>query len=85
MRILSIRPEPPGFGNAKTIARFDVEVNEHLRIYNIGLRQIDDGTRRVCAPNAYGKHSATFSPELAKLLAKLASEAYKPYEYSHAA
>jgi hypothetical protein len=36
MRILSIRPAPLG---TATLARFDLELNDHLRLFNLALRQ----------------------------------------------
>ncbi|MEC5291658.1 hypothetical protein VSX64_13270 [Aurantimonas sp. C2-6-R+9] len=85
MRILSIRPAPPGAGT-RTIAHFDVEAGPHLRLYNLTLRRLADGRYRIVAPNACGKHAASFHPELAAELSSAAAqalselEAAKPYE-----
>jgi hypothetical protein len=62
MRILSIRSlEGPG-----AIARFDVELSEHVRLYSLLLRKSPDGRMRTYAPNSCGKHVASFHPIIAK-------------------
>lgn len=62
MRILDIQPQ---YGPS-AIACFDVELSEHLRLYNLVLRRTPDGRTRTYAPNAAGKHVATFHPILAQ-------------------
>lgn len=62
LRILSIRPE----AGTSMCARFDLEVTPHLRIFNLVLRRISGGQYRSYAPNACGKHSASFHPDLAE-------------------
>ncbi|WP_165405337.1 hypothetical protein [Bradyrhizobium genosp. SA-3] len=69
MRIVDIRPSPPG---STTLARFDLQLNDHLRLYNLGLRQRGDEPARVIAPNAFQQRVATFSPSFNKALAELA-------------
>lgn len=71
-RILAIRPVPGGTG--KVAAVFDVEIDCHLRLFNLQLRQTPTGHRTV-APNARGKHAATFHPELASEITKAAEAA----------
>lgn len=62
MKILSIRPlEGPG-----AVARFDVEINEHLRLFSLNLRRTPDGRWRTYAANSCGKHVASFHPDLAE-------------------
>ena len=72
MRILSIRPA----AGTKTLAYFDVEISEHLRLYNLQLREIPGGMRTV-APTAAGKHAATFHPILAERITQAAAAALK--------
>ncbi|MCP3412739.1 hypothetical protein NLM16_01340 [Bradyrhizobium brasilense] len=69
MKILSIRPAPPG---GSTLARFDLELNEHLRLYNLGLRQRGNGRCWTVAPNAFQERTAGFSASFNKALAELA-------------
>lgn len=69
MKILSIRPAPPG---SATIARFDLELNDHLKLYNLALRQRGDEPAHVCAPNAFQERTAGFSASFNKALAELA-------------
>lgn len=76
MRILSMRPLPHGGGD-RNLARFDVEVIEHLRLYGLLLRQCPDGTRRIASPTANGRHMATFHPALAAEITEHASSAFE--------
>ena len=69
MRIISIRPAPPG---TSTLARFDLELNDHLRLFNLALRQRGDEPAHVCAPNAFNERVAGFSASFNKALAELA-------------
>ncbi|MBN8967720.1 MAG: hypothetical protein J0G95_04575 [Rhizobiales bacterium] len=69
MRILSIRPAAPG---TATLARFDLELNDHLRLFNLALRQRGDEPAHVCAPNAFQERVAGFSASFNKALAELA-------------
>ena len=76
MKILSIRPAPAGAGT-RTVATFDAEIGEHLRLYGLMLREFKDGVRRTIAPNANGRHAATFHPTLGEQLTAAASAALK--------
>lgn len=69
MKILAIRPAPPG---TATLARFDLELNDHLRLYNLALRQRGDEPAHVCAPNAFQERVAGFSAPFNKALSELA-------------
>ena len=71
MKILNLRPAV----GPKTLAYFDVEIGEHLRIYNLMLRRTDDGKLRTVAPNACGKHAATFHPVLGEQISQAAAAA----------
>lgn len=73
MKILSIRPEPPGAGN--TVARFDVQITSDLRLYNLKLVSTPSGHRRVYAASAFGANTATFSPALSAELIRAAMAA----------
>lgn len=69
LKILSIRPGPPG---SSTLARFDLELNDHLRLYNRALRQRGEEPVHVMAPNAFQERTAGFSASFNKALAELA-------------
>ncbi|WP_441268121.1 DUF7146 domain-containing protein [Bradyrhizobium sp. 215_C5_N1_1] len=73
MRILAIRPGPPG---STTLARFDLELNDHLKLFNLGLRQRGDEPAHVIAPNAFQQRVAGFSASFNKALAELASSLF---------
>jgi|GEM_PF-3263054 len=75
LKIISIRPVPKGSG--KTIARFDLEVEGGLRMYGLVLREHPDGARSVAGPQFEGRRFATFIPEVAEKITKLASNAYE--------
>jgi hypothetical protein len=64
-RILDIRPAPPGAGNLR--ARFDVELPDGIRLFNLALKQTPSGWR-VFAPSAFGSATATFTREQAAQL-----------------
>lgn len=72
LHILDVRPEPEGPGN--TIARFDVALTDHLRLYNLRLARSRDGGLRVYSPSAFGRNTATFAPQLASDLARAVSK-----------
>ncbi|WP_454745637.1 hypothetical protein [Ciceribacter selenitireducens] len=68
MKIISIRPAPPG-GN--TLARFDAELAPGIRAYGLRLVQAQAGLR-VFGASIAGGSSVTFVPEVAARLAQLA-------------
>ncbi|WP_026619123.1 hypothetical protein M728_000785 [Ensifer sp. WSM1721] len=68
MEILSIRP----VAGPKDVALYDVEITPHLRLFNVLLRKSPDGRLRSFAPKAFGKHSASFHPELAEQMTQAA-------------
>lgn len=80
MKILSIRPAPPGSG--KTLARFDAEIVEGIKAYDLKLVKGSTGPR-VYGPSLYGGAAVTFSPAVADVLANLAMEAVARNEYQH--
>ncbi|MET4277408.1 MULTISPECIES: hypothetical protein [unclassified Bradyrhizobium] len=80
MKIIAIRPSPPG---GSTIARFDLELNAHLRLYNLGLRQRGDEPARVISPNAFQQRVAGFSTSFNKALAELALKSLLELQTEH--
>lgn len=62
MRIMDIRPVPPG--NGSLCARVDVELSGGVRLFNIALKNTQSGWRAY-APSAFGSATATFTSELA--------------------
>lgn len=67
MQVIELRPPT----RPRDAAMFDIQIGPHLRLYNLILRAAGDGFR-VIAPSAFGKHSATFTPELAAQITKAA-------------
>jgi len=72
MKIIAIRPAPPGGGNA--VARFDVQLDGGIRLFNLKLSRGPAGLR-VHAASAFGSATATFAPDTGAALARLAADA----------
>ena len=81
MRIFDIRPGEPG---SPTLARFDLELNDHLKLFNLALRQHADEPAHVCAPNAFQQRVAGFSSSFNKALAELALKSLLELQTNHA-
>ncbi|PRH85352.1 hypothetical protein C5L14_23210 [Labrys okinawensis] len=81
MHILNIRPSyEPG-----VVARFDIEITEHLRLFGLMLTRNQDGKMRTYAPNACGRKAATFHPVLATRITDAAVAALSAGGARHAA
>jgi hypothetical protein len=70
VKILDLRPVPPGAGGA--LAHFDVEINEDIRLFGLRLSERSAGGHSVYAPNAMGRRCATFSYALVDQIAAAA-------------
>lgn len=79
MKIISIKPAPPGSGN--TLCRFDVQL-DGMRLHNVSLKRTGSGLR-VFAPSAFGCAAVTFTPEIAAELIALATGEITKNEYRH--
>ena len=71
IQIIAVRP------GRNVLARVDVQIGPHLRMFNLLLRRARDGSLRIFAPNASGKHCASFHPELATQITRAAEAALK--------
>jgi hypothetical protein len=69
LKILSVRPGPPG---STTLARFDLELNDHLRLYNLALRQRPGDRSWTVAPNAFSERTAAFGEQFNRAISDLA-------------
>ncbi|WP_445222165.1 hypothetical protein ACKWRH_21105 [Bradyrhizobium sp. Pa8] len=69
MKILSIRPSPPG---STTLARFDLQLNDHLKLFNLPLRQRDGDRCWTVAPNAFHERTAAFGESFNRAISDLA-------------
>lgn len=67
MKILSIRPASPGGG--KLIARFDMEMPDGIRLYDLKLVRGSTGPR-VYGPALYGGAAVTFPTSIADSIAR---------------
>lgn len=83
MQILWIKPEPPGSGS--TVARFNVALNDDVRLFGLRLTGRRDGGYSVYAPNAGGTRVVTFSPSLVEEIARAAMAALElsPHDRTH--
>lgn len=79
VRILDMRPT----NMAATAGKFDAELGPHLRLYNLHLKLATTGDMRTYAPNADGKHVASFHPELASKITQAAVEALSRRRAAH--
>ena len=79
MKILAIRPAPPG-GN--TLALFDAQVSPEVRIFDIKLVTTPRGLR-VYAPHCRTHSFATFAPAFASALAAAAMGALTGENLAH--
>jgi hypothetical protein len=69
LKIQAIRPAPPG---SSTLARFDLELNEHIRLFNLALRQRPGDLTWTVAPNAFQERTAAFGTEFNRAISDLA-------------
>lgn len=69
MRIIDIRPSPPG---STTLARFDLELNEHLKLFNLALRQRQGDRSWTVAPNAFQDRTAAFGEQFNRAISDMA-------------
>ena len=68
MRILNIRPAPPG---TATLAHVDVEPASGVRIYGVRISRADDGTYRAFGQNSDRGRTCAFDHDVANQIAKL--------------
>lgn len=61
MRILSIRPAPPG---SSTLAHVDIELIDGANLFGIRVSRADDGTYRAFGQNSDRGRTCTFSREI---------------------
>jgi hypothetical protein len=68
MEIINLRPP----FRPQDAALFDLQIGPHLRLFNLSIRRLHSGRYRILAPNAFGKHAATFHPVLAEQITQAA-------------
>ena len=69
LKILDIRPSPQG---SATLARFDLELNDHLKLFNLALRQRGKDRCWTVAPNAFSERTAAFGEQFNRAISELA-------------
>ncbi len=63
MKIIDIWPMHEG---SNSIARFDLELSDQVRIFGLHLKRNECGHLRVFAPKSGGQHAASFRPEISE-------------------
>ncbi|RWE49275.1 MAG: hypothetical protein EOS79_07610 [Mesorhizobium sp.] len=81
MKVLDIRPAPPGVG--RTVAHFDVQLTPDCRLYGLRLVEAGGGRHLTYAPNSHGIRVATFTRELADQISRAASAAWSEHIGNH--
>jgi hypothetical protein len=66
MRILSIRPAPPG---SATLAHVDVEIVDGVKLFGLRVSRAEDGSYRVFGQNSARGRTCTFAPEFVAQIA----------------
>lgn len=82
MKILAIRPAPPG---GRDIARLDVELENGVRLFELQVRQAHDGTHRVWAPHAFGRRAASLPIDITNQISSAAVAAIRSHCHDHRA
>ncbi|MDN2582368.1 hypothetical protein [Aquibium sp. ELW1220] len=75
MKILAIRPAPPGTG--RTVAHFDLQLTDDIRMFGMKLVQAEDGRFLTYAPSSHGARAATFSTPLNDTITRAACAAFR--------
>jgi hypothetical protein len=77
MKILNLKPAFERGGGTKTLAVFDIELTDEIRVYGCKLVE-NSGRRLTYAPSANGgRRTATFAPALAERITAAAVHAYE--------
>ncbi len=67
MKILSVRPTPPG---GSTIAHVDIELVDGAKLFGIRVSRADDGTFRAFGQNSDRGRTCAFSREVVAEIAE---------------
>lgn len=72
MHITNLRRMPAG---SRALAHFDLQLTEHVRLYDLAIKRGSNGGLRVWAPHSGARHVASFSPDLAIEITRAAEAA----------
>ncbi|MET4721137.1 hypothetical protein ABIF63_005243 [Bradyrhizobium japonicum] len=67
MKILAVRPAPPG---SSTIAHADVEIIDGVKLYGLRVSRADDGTYRAFGQNSDRGRTCAFSQAIVAQIAE---------------
>ena len=73
MKISNLEPAADRGSGMRTLAYFDLELSEEVRLYGLRLLEAPDGNRVTYAAQSGSRRSATFARSLAEKITKLAS------------
>jgi hypothetical protein len=77
------RAYSPGDAGTKLLAKFDVELTDEIRLYNMKLIENHAGRRLTYASSSGGQRNATFSIELNEKITHAAVAAFEGRETQH--
>lgn len=73
MKILNLEPAADRGSGMRTLAYFDLELSEEVRLYGLRLLEAPDGNRVTYAAQSGSRRTATFARSLAEKITELAS------------
>lgn len=73
MKIINMRPS----AGSNTLAVFDVEIDDRIRVFDVALRRNAKGELRAFAPSPGSRHTVTFTPAFADEIIKAAGAAIR--------
>ncbi len=74
VKIIDIWPMRDG---SSSIARFDLQLTEHVKIFGLCLKRNEAGRMRIFAPKSGGRHAASFHPEISDKITAAAIAAFE--------
>jgi hypothetical protein len=74
LHVFNMRPAPPGVG--RTIAHFDLQLTDDVRLFGFKLVTGSGGQFVVHAANIHGAKAATFTRELHQQIVRAAAQAW---------
>ena len=74
LQIHTIEPERDRTGHT-CVGKFDFELDDDVRLYKLRLLRMRNGKYRISAPFVGQNLAATFSPDLAERMTRMALEA----------
>lgn len=77
MQILNITPVADRGGGMRTLAHFDLQITDDVRLYGLRLMEAPDGNQFTYAAKCGQRRAATFARPLAEKITAAASLMYR--------